>query len=90
LITITTVAAGIMNVQMYFAKGQGLNAWLSIAIIILVLLIIADNIRVWFKLLKTTEPVGMNDEREEHFYPANIPENEHAPAHAHAHADAKA
>ncbi|MEN6466437.1 MAG: carbon starvation protein A [Syntrophaceae bacterium] len=83
LITVTTVAAGIMNVQTYFAKGQGLNAWLSIAIIVLVLLIIADNIRVWLKLLKTTEPVGMNDEREEHFYPANIHENEHAPAHAH-------
>ena len=64
LITVTTFAAGLMNVQTYFSKGQLLNAWLSITIIILVVAIIIDNIRVWLKLYKTDQPVGMNDGRE--------------------------
>jgi carbon starvation protein len=63
-VAITTFAAGIMNVQTYLAKNMMLNAWLSIGILILVTIIIVDNIRVWFKLLKTEKPIGMNVERE--------------------------
>jgi len=63
-VTITTFAAGIMNTQTYLAKNQMLNAWLSIGIIILVVIIIAENIRVQFKLLKTDKPIGMNDDRD--------------------------
>jgi carbon starvation protein len=63
-VTITTFAAGIMNVQTYLAKNQMLNAWLSIGIIILVVIIIAENIRVWMRLLKTDKPIGMNDDRD--------------------------
>jgi Carbon starvation protein, predicted membrane protein len=61
---VTTFAAGIMNVQTYLAKNQLLNAWLSIGIIALVVIIIVENIRVWIRLLKTKQPVGMNDGRE--------------------------
>jgi carbon starvation protein len=63
-VTITTFAAGFLNVKMYLARNQMLNAWLSIGIIILVFIIIAENIRVWFQLLKTEKPIGMNDERD--------------------------
>ena len=63
-VTITTFAAGIMNTQMYLAKNQMLNAWLSIGIIVLVVIIIFENIRVQIKLLKTDKPIGMNVDRE--------------------------
>ena len=63
-VTITTFAAGIMNTQMYLAKNQMLNAWLSIGILILVVVIIFENIRVQIKLLKTDKPIGMNDDRD--------------------------
>jgi len=69
LITVTTFAAGLMNIQTYLGKGQVLNASLSIAIIILVLIIIMDNVRVWLTLLKTDHPTGMNDEREATYCP---------------------
>ena len=64
LITVTTFAAGIMNIQTYYAKGQMLNLWLSVAIIALVVIIIVDNIRVWLNLMQTKEPIGMNDDRD--------------------------
>ena len=63
-VTITTFAAGIMNVQTYLAKNQMLNAWLSIGIILLVVIIMVENIRVQIKLLKTDKPIGMNDDRD--------------------------
>jgi carbon starvation protein len=63
-VTVTTFAAGIMNVQTYLAKDQLLNAWLSTGIIVLVVIIIVENIRVWIRLLQTKQPVGMNDGRE--------------------------
>ncbi|OPY90909.1 MAG: Carbon starvation protein A [Syntrophus sp. PtaU1.Bin208] len=69
LITVTTLAAGVMNIQTYASKGQMLNLWLSVAIIALVLIIIADNIRVWLKLLRTDMPIGMNDDRKQIYCP---------------------
>jgi carbon starvation protein len=46
-----------------------LNVWLSVAIIVLVVIIIADNVRVWFKLLQTDKPTGLNDGRDQVFCP---------------------
>jgi carbon starvation protein len=69
LITITTLAAGYMNIQTYLAKSQMLNVWLSMAVIALVVIIIADNIRVWLKLLRTDKPIGMNDDRDQIYCP---------------------
>jgi carbon starvation protein len=63
-VTITTFAAGIMNTQTYLAKNQMLNAWLSIGILLLVVVIMVENIRVQIKLLKTDKPIGMNDDRD--------------------------
>jgi carbon starvation protein len=73
LITATTFAAGIMNIQTYLGKGQMLNAWLSMAIIVMVVIIIVDNIRVWLTLMKTDHPIGMNDDREAIYCPV-VPE----------------
>ena len=63
-VTVTTFTAGVMNVQTYLAKNMLLNAWLSIGIIILVVIIIEENVRAWFKLLKTDKPIGMNVDRD--------------------------
>ena len=57
-VTVITFAAGVMNVQTYLAKDMMLNAWLSIGVIILVIIIIAENIRAWFRLSKRTSPSG--------------------------------
>jgi len=74
LITITTLAAGMMNVQTYLAKGQMLNVWLSAFVILLVVIIIADNVRVWLKLLSTDRPIGLNDERDQIYCPIIPPD----------------
>lgn len=63
-VTVTTFAAGVMNIETYLAKNQILNAVLSMVIIALVVVIITDNIRIWTGLLKTPKPIGMNDERD--------------------------
>ena len=59
-LTVVTFTAGYLNFKDYWAKGQMVCAWLSIGILIAVAVVIADNVRVWLKLLKTTEPVGLN------------------------------
>ncbi|OPY09441.1 MAG: Carbon starvation protein A [Syntrophus sp. PtaB.Bin001] len=69
MITVTTLAAGFMNIRTYLAKSQMLNVWLSVAIIFLVVIIIADNIRVWLKLMQTDKPIGMNDDRDQIYCP---------------------
>ena len=43
--------------------------WLSVFVILLVIIIVADNIRVWLKLLSISEPIGMNDERDQVYCP---------------------
>lgn len=53
------MAACVINTQTYFAKGQLLNAWISIAIMAMVGVVIADNIKQWFALVKTKQPVGL-------------------------------
>jgi len=62
-VAVTTYAAGIMNLKTYIANNMILNAIMSIAIIILVTIIIIENVRVWRVLMKTEQPVGMNDDR---------------------------
>jgi hypothetical protein len=62
-----------MNIRTYLAKSQMLNAWLSIGIILLVVIIIVDNVRVWIRLFKEDGPIGMNDERETVYHPS-VPE----------------
>jgi carbon starvation protein len=63
-LTVVTFLAGYLNFQTYWAKGQSLCAWLSIGILIAVATVIADNIRVWLRLLKLAEPPGLNTQPE--------------------------
>ncbi len=75
-ITVTTFAAGFMNIRLYLTKGMMLNTVLSVVILVLVTVIIVENMRVWITLLKTEKPAGMNDEREIIYCPVV---SEHAP-----------
>ncbi len=61
----TVILAGTMNVQMFFKRGDALgttNGTVSIVLIILTVVTLADSIRLWLQLLKTDKPVGMNTE----------------------------
>jgi carbon starvation protein len=61
----TVIMAGVMNVQMFFNRGDALgntNGVLSIVMIILTVITLGDSIRLWLQLLKTEKPVGMNTE----------------------------
>jgi len=62
-VTVTTYAAGFMNILDSMEKGMILNMVLSAVVIILVSIIIFENVRVCIRLLKTAEPIGMNDGR---------------------------
>jgi len=73
-ITVVTFTAGCLNFKDYWAKGQMVCAWLSIGILIAVAVIIADNIRVWRKLLKTSEPAGLNTPKEPEELTEEVPE----------------
>lgn len=62
-LSITVIYAGIMNVGMFFQRGDSLgtiNGYVSIVLIVLVIVTLFDCIRKWLELLKTDKPVGMN------------------------------
>ncbi|MGL5512453.1 MAG: carbon starvation CstA family protein, partial [Sporomusa sp.] len=64
-LSVTIIVAGIMNVQMFFKRGDALgntNGTISIFLIVLVIITLLDSIRLWLKLLKTDGPIGMNTE----------------------------
>lgn len=62
-LAITVIYAGIMNVGMFFRRGDSLgtvNGSVSIVLIVLVIVTLLDSIRKWNELLKTDGPIGMN------------------------------
>lgn len=64
-LSVTVIAAGIMNVQMFFKRGDALgntNGTVSVILIVLVVITLLDSIRLWLQLLKNDKPVGMNTE----------------------------
>ncbi|HWR45270.1 carbon starvation protein A [Sporomusa sp.] len=64
-LSVTVIAAGVMNVQMFFKRGDALgntNGTVSIILIVLVIITLLDSIRLWFSLLKNDKPIGMNTE----------------------------
>jgi len=75
LLAITVISAAVMNIQMYLNNDKMLNAGLSIMLIVLVVMTLLDNFKLWAKLLKTDKPVGMNDDREMVYYPIQPPHN---------------
>lgn len=61
----TVISAGVMNIGMFYKRGDTLgniNGTVSIILVILVAITLLDNLRVWLPLLKTDKPVGMNTE----------------------------
>jgi carbon starvation protein len=70
----TTITAAAMNIHLYMAGGKTLMAGLSAALIILVSVVLLDNLRYWFQLLKNDKPIGMNDGRDTTYCPV-IPPN---------------
>ena len=66
-LTVTVITAGIMNVGMFFKRGDALgniNGSVSIILIVLVVITLLDTGRKGLELLKTDKPVGMNTEIE--------------------------
>lgn len=64
-LSVTVITAGVMNVGMFFRRGDSLgatNGTVSVILIILVIITLLDSIRKWMELLKTDKPVGMNTE----------------------------
>jgi carbon starvation protein len=64
-LSVTVITAGIMNVQMFFKRGDALgntNGTVSIVLIVLVIITLLASIRLWLQLLKSDKPVGMNTE----------------------------
>jgi hypothetical protein len=56
-----TLSADVLNIRDFAAQGNWLNVNMSLAILLLVVAVLLDNVRVWLKLLKTREPVGLNN-----------------------------
>ena len=56
-----TLSADVLNIREFSAQGNWLNVILSVAILLLVVVVLLDSIRVWLKLLKTREPIGLNN-----------------------------
>ncbi len=63
-LTVVTFWAGLLNFQTFRAKGLPVSAWLSLGILLVVAVVIIDNLRVWWRLLRTAEPIGMNTPHE--------------------------
>ncbi|WP_371370844.1 carbon starvation protein A [Sporomusa aerivorans] len=64
-LSVTVITAGVMNVQMFFKRGDALgntNGTVSIILIVLVVITLLDSVRLWLQLLKNDKPVGMNTE----------------------------
>jgi len=49
---VTAMAACVLNIKIYFASNQILNAWICILIMIMITFVILDSIRKWVVLLK--------------------------------------
>ncbi|MCX7781001.1 MAG: carbon starvation protein A [Negativicutes bacterium] len=64
-LSVTVISAGIMNVGMFFKRGDTLgniNGTVSVVLIVLVVVTLLDCIRVWLNLAKSEKPIGMNTE----------------------------
>jgi len=65
-LSITVMYAGVLNMFMFYKRGDllgAINGTVSIILMILVSVILIDCTRKWLELLKTVKPVGMNIEQ---------------------------
>ena len=54
----TAMAACILNIKIYFVDNKFLNAWISIAIMVMITFVILDSIRTWIVLFKKSHIVN--------------------------------
>ena len=73
-LTIVTFTADVLNIRDYHTKHDNVKLWISAAVLVLAAIVIADNVRVWLRLLKTTEPEGLNDGREARDASLDVPD----------------
>jgi carbon starvation protein len=73
-LTVVTFTADILNIRAYYAQHDFVKLWLSASVLVIAAIVIADNLRVWLRLLKTTEPAGLNDARATHDLPMSVPD----------------
>jgi carbon starvation protein len=73
-LTVVTFTADVLNIRDYQAKHDHVKLWISAAVLALAAVVIADNVRVWLRLLKTSEPAGLNDGREPRNKSLDVPE----------------
>jgi len=62
-LSITVMYAGVLNMFMFYKRGDSLgniNGTVSVILMILVAVTLIDCTRKWLELLKTVKPVGMN------------------------------
>ena len=77
-LAVTVMYAGVLNMFMFYKRGDmlgNINGTVSIVLMILVAVTLIDCTRKWLELLKTDKPVGMNIE--EH---ANCPIGDNNPS----------
>jgi len=55
-----TFDADVLNIRMYMAKHNWVNAWLNAGVLVIAAVVIAENMRLWVKLLRTEEPTGLH------------------------------
>ncbi|TCL40050.1 carbon starvation protein [Anaerospora hongkongensis] len=64
-LAVTVITAGILNVGMFYRRGDmlgNINGTVSIVLIVLVIITLLDSFRAWNQLLKKDKPEGMNTE----------------------------
>ena len=60
-----TFDADVLNIRMYMAKHNWVNAWLNAGVLVIAAVVIAENMRLWIKLLRTEEPTGLHPDASE-------------------------
>ena len=66
-LTITVISAGLMNIHLFFSRGDTLgiaNGVISIILIVLVVITLVDTIKKWVGLWQIKRPQGMNVEKQ--------------------------
>ena len=73
-LTVVTFTADLLNIRDYHAAHDPVKLGLSAAVLLIVAVVIADNVRVWLRLLQTRSPIGLNDGRDPRDASLDIPD----------------
>ena len=66
-IFVTAMGACVFNIRNYFLNGQLLNAWICIAIVIMISFVMWDSVRKWISLLFGSQLVMKEEESQKEF-----------------------